>query len=284
MSEKGGFPTSSVSLNKKFNAITKSIGWFTIIILCVMLFGVVFSVMGLSEPDAGFFIELLIVTMFLVNVRISTYNTTEEFTLRDKEILDAKENYDIFADESITNITNFNIFIDELNEKNKKTYIENKLSSKSKDNFRVFGIFKGNYEKYKEKVTLRAEKLKKIKPIEVTNRCETKLLYSSRNRAVTIKSIYITTSSISSVVLSIIMATLMFKELMFNIMAIFKYTTYLGSIVYTIYNTRKYSAKTTRTETLFYLNRLTEIVSLYNEWEYKNMEKTNEENIRLESI
>lgn len=268
----------------KFNVVTKSIGWFTIIVLCVMLFGVVFSVMGLSEPDAGFFIELLIVTMFLVNARVSTYNTTEEFTLRDKEILDAKDNYDIFADESITNITNFNIFIDELNEKNKQLYIDNKLSSKSKDNFKIFWFFKGDYEKYKEKVILRAEKLKKIKPIEVTNRCEAKLLYSSKNRAGTIKSIYITIKSITSAMSSIVMAMLMFNELMFNIMAVFKYITYLGSIIYTIYATRKYSSKTTRTETLFYLNRLTEIVSLYNEWKYKNIEKTDREILKLESI
>lgn len=259
------------------------------ILLLVVLFGIIFISLDLATPGPAFFLELGIIVCLTFLMRAFWYDFAEDKRLAEQDLIDEKDNYFKLLDNTVQDTNDLDDYLILLNQENRNNYIKNKIGSRniktmSKKTFwlKLFhphyrkmtleeiGIERYNklYFKYQRK----ADKLRQIKSEEIMALSDSELLYDSRNHRKEQKRIYQITSTILSTMFTILIASIAFKEIMWNWTNVFRYVTYLFSITTTIATTIVKAYKITGEETFDWYSRLKHILDKYACYKMKDKE------------
>lgn len=239
-----------------FKSLKQTLSIVMTAMLFMVLFAVIFVTLDLVEISANYFIEMAIVTALTVQIKLYWYPYGEEARLKMNDIIDTTKDYDIFVETNIKDIEDLDYFLCILNKENRDNYIHNKIGYKTHTKNK-------KYLKKYYKVCAKADKLHKIKSVELLTRCESKYITDSRNYAKIKKVTSQTISTIGSVIMAIALASIAFKQLMLNWTTCFRYLSYVFTMVSTIVLTMTKAYKITGEETLDYLARLQHIGDRY---------------------
>jgi len=144
--------------------------------LLIVLFGIIFVNLGIVELTWSFVFECICIVILALTVKLWVYPVYEDKALDLPELAKQEEEYFDYADEHITDLYDFEIFLNELNEKNKNDFISNKLRKRTETSlsknvffYRLFHIKKVSEIKediennYDEEKKLKSDKTKKGK-------------------------------------------------------------------------------------------------------------------------
>lgn len=243
-------------------------------LLSGVLFAIVFIVLGINDiSNESFTIETAIVTIMLIILRFFWYENGED---RAEELLaPTKHAYADLVEENISDQENLQIFLDYLNEKNRKAWIANKLGKKTEKNYAKFEKLKSRLER---KV---ARKVPLVTITQIMTRSSRLEIISGKDFR-TIRKIF---QQVSAFVVSIAWATLLsliaFKQINMSIENIFRYITYLFSMTWAIVTSLINGYNITKKETIDHIARLTMIVNRYAVWK-KNHEETQKCSVELQ--
>lgn len=262
--------------------------WLSIILttlVVVILFGIIFIQLDLIEPSASFFVELGCVLILSLQMKVYWYSYGENKRLEeDLTLQDSKNDYYKQVDTVIKDQNEFDIFIQHLNKENKENYVNNKIGSRtaqtlSKSN-KLFLFFNPKYknklpleigelryEKLVKKYNRKADKLRKIKTSDFVSLSDTETLYDSKNYIKIKKRSYQIFTTLGAMLIMILLASIAFKEMLLNWESVFRFATYLGTIVWSSLMTVITSYKIAGDETMDYFARLSGMLNKYETWE-----------------
>ena len=250
------------------------------VILLVVLFGIIFITLDLATPGPAFFLELAVIICLSLIMRVFWYDFAEDKRLNEDDLKLEKDNYFKILDETVKDTNDLEKYLVVLNEENREHFIKNKIGSRSAKNLakktKWMCFWHPEYKKLSEsqigqirydklyfKIQRKADKLKLIKSEEIMALSDSELLYDAKNYAKSKKRKYQITSTILTVCFSILLASIAFKEILVNWENVFRYITYLFSIVSAISMTVVKAYKTTGEETYDWFNRLKYILDKY---------------------
>ena len=249
-------------------------------LVVVFLFGIIFIVTDLVKPTPSFFLELAAVLTLTILMKTWWYDFAEDKRLNEQDLVDEKTKYFKMLDEVVLDTNDLDDYLIVLNQENRNHYIKNKIGARTAKNMAVkskwlcfwhpaykklteteIGVIRYNklYFKYQRK----ADKLRQIKSEEIMALSDTEYLYDAKNYRKEVKRRYQVASTILSTFFTILIASIAFKEIMLNWVNVFRYVTYLFSIVTTIAMTVVKAYKTTGEETLDWFSRLKFILDKY---------------------
>lgn len=249
-------------------------------ILLVVLFGIIFIQLDLATPGPAFFLELAVIICLSVTMRIFWFDFAEDKRLAEDDLKQEKEKYFKILDETVKDTNDLDKYLVLLNQENREHFIKNTIGSRTAKNLAKktkwmcfwnpkyktltpAEIGQLRYEKLYFKVQRKADKLKPIKSAEIMALSDCELLYDAKNYAKIKKRRYQVTSTILTICFSVLLASIAFKEILMNWTNVFRYITYLFSIVSTIAMTVVKAYKMTGEETLDWFNRLKNILDKY---------------------
>ena len=250
------------------------------IVLLVVLFGVIFITLDLATPGPSFFLELAVIICLSLIMRVFWYDFAEDKRLGEDDLKLERDKYFQILDDTVKDTNDLDKYLTVLNEENRAHYIKNKIGSRTVKNLakktKWMCFWHPSYKKLKEleigqlrydklyfKIQRKADKLPQIKSSEIMALSDTALLYDAKNYAKTKKRRYQITSTILTVGFSVLLASIAFKEIMVNWTNVFRYITYLFSIISTISMTVIKAYRTTGEETQDWFNRLKNILDKY---------------------
>ena len=273
----------------------KLVKQFLSVILTVLVVGVLFSVIfikgGFVQPSPTFFKELIIVCALTLMMKIWWYDFAEDRRLGEDDIKNAKDKYFKMVDDNIEDSSDLDKFLVVLNKENRDHFITNKLGCRTIKNLskKTFWlclfhpryrkmtaeeIGKERYDELYYKIQRKADKLRQIKSEEIMALTSSLTLYDSKNYAKQHKRVYQIVTTVVSVVLTTVLASMALEELMLNWINVFRYVSYLCSMAFTIAWTVSKAYKQTGDDTFDHLNRLMFIIdkyATYKEKEVKNV-------------
>lgn len=253
-------------------------------ILTVLVVGVLFAVIfiegGFVTPSPDFFKELMVVCCLTLMMKIWWYDFAEDKRLNEDDISTEKSNYFRIVDDTITDIDELDKYLKILNQENRDHYIKNKLGSRTAKTLAVKNWFicllhpsyknltkeeigQVRYDKIYYKIQRRADNLREIKSEEIMSLATSEMLYDSKNYLKQHKRTYQIVTTIASLILTTALASMALESLMLNWINVFKYITYLCSMVFTIAWTVLKAYRQTGEDTFDHLNRLKFIVNKY---------------------
>lgn len=263
-------------------------------ILTVLVVGVLFSVIfiegGFVQPSPAFFKELLIVCCLTLMMKIWWYDFAEDKRLSEQDIKDEKDNYFNIVDEVITDSDDLEKYLKILNKENREHYISNKLGSRTAKTLAVKNwwiclwhpeykkmtkeeIGQDRYDKLYYKCQRKADNLRQIKSEEIIALTSSEMLYDSKNYLKQHKRTYQIVTTIVSLVLTTVLASMALESILLNWINVFKYITYLCSMTFTIAWTVAKAYKQTGDDTFDHLSRLKFIVDKYATYKEKEGKK-----------
>lgn len=272
----------------------KLVKQFLSVILTVLVVGVLFSVIfikgGFVQPSPTFFKELIIVCALTLMMKIWWYDFAEDRRLGEDDIKNAKDKYFKMVDDNIEDSSDLDKFLVVLNKENRDHFITNKLGCRTIKNLskKTFWlclfhpryrkmtaeeIGKERYDELYYKIQRKADKLRQIKSEEIMALTSSLTLYDSKNYTKQHKRVYQIVTTVVSVVLTTVLASMALEELMLNWINVFRYISYLCSMAFTIAWTVSKAYKQTGDDTFDHLNRLMFIIdkyATYKEKEVKN--------------
>lgn len=274
---------------KKNNLITTIKNWLAFgvtILLLVVLFGIIFISLDLATPGPSFFLELGIVVCLSFIMRMFWYDYAEDKRLHEDDILKAKDTHLDIINENVEDSNDLDKYLIILNQENRDHYIKNKIGSRTAINMakKTFWLclFHPSYRKLEKdaigklrynnlyfRVQRKADRLKQLKSEDILALTDCDMLYDSKNYAKTQKRKYQIVSTILSTLFTILIASIAFKEIMLNWTNVFRYITYIFSIVSTIAITITKAYKVTGEETLDWFSRLKYILYKYADYKTK---------------
>lgn len=273
----------------------KLVKQFLSVILTVLVVGVLFSVIfikgGFVQPSPTFFKELIIVCALTLMMKIWWYDFAEDRRLSEDDIKNAKDKYFKMVDDNIEDSSDLDKFLVILNKENRDHFIVNKLGCRTIKNLskKTFWlclfhpryrkmtaeeIGKERYDELYYKIQRKADKLRQIKSEEIMALTSSLTLYDSKNYTKQHKRVYQIVTTVVSVVLTTVLASMALEELMINWINVFRYISYLCSMAFTIAWTVSKAYKQTGDDTFDHLNRLMFIIdkyATYKEKEVKNV-------------
>ena len=230
------------------------------VLLVAVLFGIIFVQLDIVEPTPTFFIEVAIIATLMGIVRFFWYSDGEDKAAEEEDIKTTKKDYAYKVDSNILSQEDFEEYLKYLNYENRSLWIKNALKGRTKTNC-------DNYDEIYKKLVIKS--YKRVKPVTISQI----LTRSAKNEVITAKDytkIYKLAYQISSVVISlvssVVLATLAYKNLMLSWTNVFRYLTYLFSIVWAIFTSYVKGYKTYKKETIDHISRLTMIVNRYEDW------------------
>lgn len=253
-------------------------------ILTVLVVGVLFAVIfiegGFVTPSPDFFKELLVVCCLTLMMKIWWYDFAEDKRLNEDDISTEKSNYFKIVDDTITDIDELDQYLKILNQENRDHYIKNKIGSRtakslatknwficllhpSYKNLTKEEIGQVRYDKLYYKIQRRADNLREVKSEEIMSLTTSEMLYDSKNYLKQHKRTYQIVTTIVSLILTTALASMALESLMLSWINVFKYITYLCSMVFTIAWTVMKAYRQTGDDTFDHLNRLKFIVNKY---------------------
>lgn len=268
---------------KRNNLMTTIKNWLAFgvtILLLVVLFGIIFISLDLATPGPSFFLELGVVVCLSFIMRMFWYDYAEEKRLSETDILTERDKYFNIVDSVVEDSNDLDKYLVVLNQENRDHFIKNKIGSRTAANMakKTFWLclFHPRYRKLTEeeigtirynklyfRVQRKADKLKQIKSEDILALSDSEMLYDTKNYAKQQKRKYQISSTILSTFFTILIASIAFKEIMLNWTNVFRYITYLFSILATIALTVTKAYRTTGEETLDWFSRLKFILDKY---------------------
>lgn len=253
-----------------------------------VLFAVIFVKGGFITPSPAFFKELIVVCALTLMMKIWWYDFAEDKRLNEQDIRTEKENYFDFVDSVVDNSDDLDKYLKILNQENKDHYIKNKIGSRTakrmaKKNWWIClwhpeyrtmtkeEIGLDRYDKLYYKYQRKADNLREIKSEEIMSLTCSEMLYDSKNYLKQHKRTYQIVTTIVSLVLTTVLASMALESILLNWINVFKYITYLCSLVFTISWTISKAYRQTGDDTFDHLNRLRFIVDKYST--YKEQEE-----------
>jgi len=254
---------------KGFN-IKKIINITIFLLSFLVLFGFVFTELGIITRTEDFWIEIGIV---LGIATISRFNGTiymEESVETSDEIKDAKKTYDELVDKSIKDIDDLGKFTKEvIDRENKEKFMLKKLKNYTKDNYKRRNIFMPKtFEDFYNKVERKSSKIRKVNPLEVYTRSDSPELVSSKNTTTSKKWVAQMISVFIQTILLVVLAHIAYEEFINSPEALVKFGSYAFGILTGTFFSMWMTYKIVRSGTFNYLSRLETIVKRYNV--YKN--------------
>lgn len=268
---------------KRNNLMTTIKNWLAFgvtILLLVVLFGIIFISLDLATPGPSFFLELGVVVCLSFIMRMFWYDYAEEKRLSETDILTERDKYFDIVDSVVDDSNDLDKYLVILNQENRDHFIKNKIGSRTAANMakKTFWLclFHPGYRKLTEeeigtirynklyfRVQRKADKLKQLKSEDILALSDSEMLYDTKNYAKSQKRKYQISSTILSTFFTILIASIAFKEIMLNWTNVFRYITYLFSMVSTIAITVTKAYRTTGEETLDWFSRLKFILDKY---------------------
>ena len=192
-------------------------------LLSGVLFAIVFIVLGLNDvSNESFTIESAIVTIMLIILRFFWYENGED---RAEEMLSpTKHAYADLVEENVSDQENLQVFLDDLNEKNRQAWIANKLGKKTEKNYAKFEKLKFRLE---HKV---AKKVPLITITQIMTRSSRLEILSGKDFSTVRKIFQQVSAFVVSIAWSILLSLIAFKQINMSVENVFRYVTYLFSM------------------------------------------------------
>lgn len=245
-----------------------------------VLFAVIFIEGGFVTPSPDFFKELLIVCSLTLMMKIWWYDFAEDKRLSEDDIATEKTNYFTIVDNTISDSEDLDKYLKLLNQENRDHYIKNKIGSRSAKTMACKNwwiclwhpsykqltkeqIGQIRFDKLYYKCQRKADNLREIKSEEIMSLTCSEMLYDSKNYLKQHKRTYQIVTTIVSLVLTTVLASMALESIMLNWINVFKYITYLCSMTFTIAWTLVKAYRQTGDDTFDHLNRLKFIVDKY---------------------
>lgn len=278
---------------KKINwtkAIKNWLAFGITVLLLVVLFGVIFVTLDLATPGPSFFLELGIIVVLTFLMRFFWYDFAEDRRLNEDDLLQERDKYFKMVDEVVKDTNDLDKYLVLLNQENREHYIKNKIGCRTAKNLAKKNkwlcfwhpsykeltaneIGEIRYNKLYFKIQRRADKLKPIKSDEIMALSDKEVLYDVKNYRKTKKRTYQIVSTILSTGFTVLIASIAFREIMLDWTNVFRYVTYLFSILSTIAMTVLKAYRVTGEETKDWYSRLKFVLdkyACYKEKEVKN--------------
>ena len=266
--------------NNLMKTIKNWLAFAVTILLLVVLFGIIFISLDLATPGPSFFLELGVIVLLTFLMRVFWYDFAEDKRLNEDDLLKEKEKYFKILDEIVTDTNDLDSYLVILNQENREHYIRNKIGSRTARNLAKktwwICLWNPSYKKLTEteigqmrynklyfKCQRKADKLKQIKSEEIMALSESECLYDVKNHRKELKRKYQIASTILSTFFTVLIASIAFKEILLNWTNVFRYITYLFSIISTIAMTILKAYRVTGEETLDWYSRLKFILDKY---------------------
>lgn len=228
---------------------------FTLMIVMV-LFVIIFVVFDKQEPNAQFWTELVTTSVLAISAKITWYSSSESNRMGESDIVSAKDKYFKYVDDNVTDIKDFDAFLVVLNEERKQKYITRKIGSRTPENCK-------NYDKLLSKYQRKADKLKETTSIElITNTAVTDDM-NTRDYTKIYKGIYLSFGTAISLFCSILLAFVAVKDIMWNIANLFKYLSYLFTVLTSTVSAVLKARKNTAKGVLDHLSRMSYVITRY---------------------
>lgn len=268
---------------KKINwmkAIKSWLAFSVTFLLLVVLFGVIFVTLDLATPGPSFFLELGIIVVLTFLMRFLWYDFAEDRRLNEEDLLQERDNYFKMVDEVVKDTNDLDKYLVLLNQENRDHYIKNKIGCRTAKNLakktKWICFWHPSYKKLSEaeigeirynklyfKIQRKADKLKPIKSDEIMALSDKEILYDVKNYRKTKKRTYQILSTILSTGFTILIASIAFREIMLDWTNVFRYVTYLFSILSTIAMTVLKAYRVTGEETKDWYSRLKFVLDKY---------------------
>lgn len=253
-------------------------------ILTVLVVGVLFAVIfiegGFVTPSPAFFKELLIVCCLTLMMKIWWYDFAEDKRLNEDDISTAKTKYFEDVDDAIKDIDELEKYLKILNQENRDHYIKNKIGCRTIKSMSIKNWFiclihpsyknltkeeigRIRYDNLYYRIQRKADNLREVKSEEIMSLTTSEMLYDSKNYLKQHKRTYQIVTTVVSLILTTALASMALESLMLNWINVFKYVTYLCSMVFTIAWTVLKAYRQTGDDTFDHLNRLRFIVNKY---------------------
>lgn len=268
---------------KKINwtkAIKNWLAFGITVLLLVVLFGVIFVTLDLATPGPSFFLELGIIVVLTFLMRFFWYDFAEDRRLNEDDLLQERDKYFKMVDEVVKDTNDLDKYLVLLNQENREHYIKNKIGCRTAKNLAKKNkwlcfwhpsykkltaneIGEIRYNKLYFKIQRRADKLKPIKSDEIMALSDKEVLYDVKNYRKTKKRTYQIVSTILSTGFTVLIASIAFREIMLDWTNVFRYVTYLFSILSTIAMTVLKAYRVTGEETKDWYSRLKFVLDKY---------------------
>lgn len=278
---------------KRNNLMATIKNWFAFgvtLLLFVVLFGIIFISLDLATPGPSFFLELGVIVCLSFIMRMFWYDYAEEKRLSEQDIEDEKEKYFRIVDDVVDDSNDLDKYLIVLNQENRDHYIKNKIGSRTPINMakKTFWlclihpsyrklekdeIGKIRYNKLYFKIQRKADRLKPLKSEDILALTDSEMLYDTKNYANSQKRKFQIVSTILTTFFTILIASIAFKEIMLNWTNVFRYITYIFSMLSTIAITITKAYKVTGEETLDWFSRLKFILDKYACYKENNKEE-----------
>lgn len=272
-----------VKIMKKINwmkAIKSWLAFSVTFLLLVVLFGVIFVTLDLATPGPSFFLELGIIVVLTFLMRFLWYDFAEDRRLNEEDLLQERDNYFKMVDEVVKDTNDLDKYLVLLNQENRDHYIKNKIGCRTAKNLakktKWICFWHPSYKKLSEaeigeirynklyfKIQRRADRLRPIKSDEIMALSDKEILYDVKNYRKTKKRTYQILSTILSTGFTILIASIAFREIMLDWTNVFRYVTYLFSILSTIAMTVLKAYRVTGEETNDWYSRLKFVLDKY---------------------
>lgn len=268
---------------KKINLMKVLKNWFAFgvtILLLVVLFGVIFVTLDLVTPGPSFFLELGIIVVLTFLMRFFWYDFAEDKRLNEEDLLLERDTYFKMVDDVVKDTNDLDDYLVLLNQENREHYIKNKIGCRTTKNLakktKWMCFWHPSYKKLSEaeigqirydklyfKIQRKADRLRPVKSDEIMALSDKEILYDVKNYRKSKKRRYQIASTILSTGFTILIASIAFKEIMLDWTNVFRYLTYLFSILSTISMTVLKAYRTTGEETKDWYSRLKFVLDKY---------------------
>lgn len=253
-------------------------------ILTVLVVGVLFAVIfikgGFVKPSPDFFRELLVVCCLTLMMKLWWYDFAEDKRLDEDDIKTEKTNYFKIVDSVVEDSDDLDKYLKILNQENRDHYIKNKLGCRTAKTMAIKNwwvclwhpsykkltkeqIGQIRFDKLYYKYQRRADHLRQVKSEEIMALTSSEMLYDSKNYLKQHKRNYQIVTTLVSMTLTVILASMALEQIMLSWINVFKYISYLCAITFTIAWTVVKAYKQTAEDTFDHLNRLKFIVDKY---------------------
>lgn len=268
---------------KKINWMKTIKSWLAFsvtFLLLVVLFGVIFVTLDLATLGPSFFLELGIIVVLTFLMRFLWYDFAEDRRLNEEDLLQERDNYFKMVDEVVKDTNDLDKYLVLLNQENRDHYIKNKIGCRTAKNLakktKWICFWHPSYKKLSEaeigeirynklyfKIQRRADRLRPIKSDEIMALSDKEILYDVKNYRKTKKRTYQILSTILSTGFTILIASIAFREIMLDWTNVFRYVTYLFSILSTITMTVLKAYRVAGEETKDWYSRLKFVLDKY---------------------
>lgn len=249
-------------------------------LVAITLFGIIFVKTGIVQPSPSFFTEVGIVLLLSLLMKIWWYDFTEERRLNEQDLIEEKDKYWKIVDATITDVNDFEKYLDILNSENRERYIKNKLGSRTAKKLAkkkwwliMFHwswrkltseeIGEIRYARLYYRTQRKADKIKPIKSEQIMALSDSEQLYDAKNHLKAKKRTFQAVSTIMSFILTVALSTIAMEQIMLSWANVFRYIGYMGAMVWTIAYTVIKAYRQTGDETYDYFNRLKFIIDKY---------------------